>query len=54
MSSCCGACGGQDTAPKKNQKEDQIKEALKEEISKQEIYNQERSNRKEQKLEKCS
>lgn len=38
MSSCCGACGGQDTAPKKDQKQFKTKEEQKKEASKPEFY----------------
>ncbi|MFT7300451.1 MAG: hypothetical protein ACI89Z_000908 [Porticoccus sp.] len=33
MSRCCGACGGQDTAPKTDQKQEQPEEKQKQEQS---------------------
>ena len=42
MSSCCGACGGQDTEPKKDQKQEQPKEEQKQKLSKEQEQKQEK------------
>jgi hypothetical protein len=46
MSSCCGACGGQDTEPKKDQTQAQPKEESKQDLSKGQPKEQEQKREK--------